>query len=256
MTVTDERPDGERAAGEMTLQEHLAELRKRLAIAVAAIAVGTIVMWFFYDSLIGFMEHPYCQYLRAHPNKAVGPGCQLYITGPVEGFTTRLKVSGYAGVVIAAPVVLWELWRFITPGLHKHEKRYVVPFVLAGCVLFAAGVAVAVLVFPKAISWLLSVSGHGIGTLLSPSRYFTLYSLMAVIFGAVFLFPLVQVFLEIAGVVPTATWRRWRRPAIVVMTIVAAVITPSGDPFSFIAMAVPLVVFYEASIVVGRLLHK
>ena len=256
MTVTDDTPPQDRAAGEMTLTEHLAELRRRLGIAAGALVVATLVMWFFYDTLIGFMEHPYCQFLHAHPTKAVGSGCQLYITGPVEGFTTRLKVSGYAGVVLASPIILWELWRFITPGLHKNEKRYVVPFVAAGCGLFAAGVTVAILVFPKAISWLIGVSGKGVVPLLSPSRYFTLYALMAVIFGLVFLFPLVQVFLEIAGVVPSATWRRWRRPAIVVLVVVAAVITPSGDPFSFIAMAVPLVVFYEASILVGRLLHK
>ncbi|HET9692640.1 MAG TPA: twin-arginine translocase subunit TatC [Acidimicrobiales bacterium] len=256
MTVTDDPPGRDRDAGEMTLQEHLAELRKRLGISVGALVVTTLVMWFFYDALIGFMEHPYCDFLRAHPQKSVGTGCQLYITGPVEGFTTRLKVSGYAGVVVASPVILWELWRFITPGLHKNEKRYVVPFVAAGCALFAAGVAVAVAVFPKAIGWLIDVSGKGVVPLLSPSRYFTLYALMAVVFGLVFLFPLVQVFLEIAGVVPSATWRRWRRPAIVVLVVIAAVITPSGDPFSFLAMAVPLVIFYEASIVVGRIMHK
>lgn len=240
----------------MTLREHLAELRRRLAIAVAALAVGTVVMWCCYGTLIRFMEHPYCAFLAHHPSKLVGRSCQLYITGPLEGLTTRIKVSAYAGVTVAAPVILWELWRFITPGLHKHEKRYVVPFVLAATALFAAGVTTAVLVFPKAIGWLIDVSGSGVVPLLSPSRYFTLYALMAVIFGCVFLFPLVQVFLEIAEVVPSATWRRWRRQAIVALVVVAAVITPSGDPFSFLAMAVPLVAFYEASILVGRLLHK
>jgi sec-independent protein translocase protein TatC len=256
MTVTEEPPAGSPATGEMTLYEHLAELRMRLGISVGALLVGTIVMWFLYSHLIGFMEHPYCQFFRAHPNKLVGRSCQLYITSPIEGLTTRIKVSGYAGITVAAPVILWELWRFITPGLHKNEKRYIVPFVAAACVLFALGVTVAILIFPKAITWLLDIGGTGITPLLSPSRYFTLYALMAVIFGCVFLFPLLQVFLEIAGIVSSTTWRRWRRPAIVVMVVIAAVITPSGDPFSFTAMAVPLVVFYELSIVVGRLLHK
>ncbi len=114
----------------------------------------------------------------------------------------------------------------------------------------------AVLVFPKALTWLIDVSGTGIVPLFSPSRYFTLYVSMCVIFGVVFMYPLVVVFLQLAGVVPSATWRRWRRPAIVVIFLVAAIITPSSDPFSFLAMAVPMLLFYEASIVIGRALHK
>ncbi len=240
----------------MTLYEHLSELRTRLVISIVAVVVTTTVMFFFYNQLISFMQHPYCTYVAHHPDKSITGRCQLYITGPLEGFTTRVKVSAYAGIVVAAPVLLWELWRFITPGLHKNEKRYVLPFFVGACTLFAAGVVTAVLVFPKAINWLISISGHGVVPLFSPSRYFTLYAAMAVIFGAVFLYPLVVVFLEIAGVVPSAKWRAWRRPAIIIMVIAAAVITPSSDPFSFLAMAVPLLVFYEASILLGRLLHK
>ena len=242
--------------GQMTLYEHLAELRTRLMISIAAVVVTTVVMWFFYNDLIGFMKQPYCDYLLKHPNKAVGSGCQLFITGPLEGFTTRLKVCAYAGVAAASPVLLWQLWRFITPGLHTNERRYVLPFVAGAVTLFALGVTTSVVVFPKAIDWLINVSGHGVVPLLSPSRYFTLYALMAIIFGGVFLYPLVVVFLEISGAVPSSRWRAWRRPAIVIMVAVAAVITPSSDPFSFLAMAVPMLVFYEASILLGRLLHK
>ncbi|MGH9056806.1 MAG: twin-arginine translocase subunit TatC, partial [Acidimicrobiales bacterium] len=150
----------------------------------------------------------------------------------------------------------WELWRFITPGLKKNEKRYIVPFVSAAVVLFAMGVTTAILVFPKALTWLIDVSGNGIVPLFSPSRYFTLYVAMCLIFGLVFMYPLVVVFLEIAGVVPSTKWRKWRRPAIVVIFLVAAVITPSSDPFSFMAMAIPMLIFYEASIIVGRALGK
>ena len=112
------------------------------------------------------------------------------------------------------------------------------------------------LVFPKALTWLINVSGTGVVPLFSPSRYFTMYVAMCFVFGAVFMYPLVVVFLELVGVVPSRTWRRWRRPAIVVIFLVAAVITPSSDPFSFIAMAVPMLIFYEASILIGRALHK
>ncbi len=239
----------------MTLYEHLAELRTRLIVSIVAVILTTVLAWFFYDTAIRFMTHPYCDFVRHHKSKSIS-GCNLVTNGPLEGFTTRLKVSAYGGIALAAPVLFWELWRFITPGLHKNEKRYVVPFVAAAVVLFAAGVTTAILVFPKALTWLIDVSGTGVVPLFSPARYFTLYVSMCLIFGAVFMYPLVVVFLEISGVVPSATWRRWRRPAIVVICLIAAVITPSSDPFSFLAMAVPMLLFYEGSIIIGRLLHK
>jgi sec-independent protein translocase protein TatC len=243
------------APGTMTLFEHLAELRNRLVIALGAVVVGAIVAWFFYGDSIHFMTSAYRGYLAHHKGKDITKG-QLVITSPLEGFSTRLKVCMYEGVILAAPVVLWELWRFMAPGLHKHEKRYVLPFVAAAIVLFASGVATAILVFPKALNWLINVSGPGITTLFSPARYFTLYMAMCVVFGLVFMYPLILIFLEISGVVPSQKWRKWRRPAVVVLAGVAAVITPSSDPFSFFALAVPLVVLYEASIIVGRLLKK
>ena len=268
MTAATDRLDGEvpedrdptaaqreRETATMTLFEHLAELRTRVIVSILAIVAGMVVVWFLYDPIIHFMLHPYSSYVLHHKGKDISQG-QLVTTGPLEGFTTRLKVCGYGGVALAAPVIFWELWRFITPGLYKNEKRYAVPFVSAAVVLFAGGVATAILVFPKAIDWLISVSGTGVVPLFSPSRYFTLYVAMCVVFGAVFMYPLLLVFLELAEIVPSATWRRWRRPAIVVICLVAAVITPSSDPFSFLAMAVPMLLLYELSIVVGRLMNK
>jgi sec-independent protein translocase protein TatC len=238
----------------MTLFEHLAELRNRVIIALVAVIAGMVVIWFVYNPIISFMLEPYRSFVAHHPGKAITSN--LVTTSPLEGFTTLLKVCGYGGVALATPVIFWELWRFITPGLHKNEKRYIVPFVAAAVLLFAAGVGAALLVFPKALDWLISVSGNGVVPLFSPSRYFTLYVAMAVVFGAVFMYPLVLVFLEIAGVVPSRLWRKWRRPAIVVICAVAAIVTPSSDPFSFLAMAVPMLVFYELAIVVGRLMNK
>jgi sec-independent protein translocase protein TatC len=241
--------------GTMTLVEHLTELRRRLLICIVAVVVATVAAWFFYNQLLGFMRSPYCTFVQHHHNKSIS-GCNLVITGPVEGFTTRVKVSAYAGIALATPVWLWELWKFITPGLHKNEKRYIVPFVAGAVALFALGVTTAILVFPKALNWLISVSGSGVVPLFSPSRYFTLYMAMALIFGLVFMYPLILVFLELVGLVPSKTWRRWRRPAIVVICAVAAVITPSSDPFSFVAMALPMLLFYEGSILLGRAMGK
>jgi sec-independent protein translocase protein TatC len=258
MTAIDQRAGSEPSddeAGTMTLFEHLAELRNRLGISVLAVVVLTIVVWFFYNHLIHYMEEPYCNFIRHHPSKSVS-GCKLVTNGPLEGVTTRIKICGYGGIALATPVWFWELWRFVTPGLKKNEKKYIVPFVSAAVVLFAMGVTVSILVFPKALQWLIDVGGSGVVPLFSPSKYFTLYALMCVIFGAVFTYPLLLVFLELAGVVPSAQWRKWRRPAIVAICAVAAVITPSSDPFSFLAMAVPMLIFYEAAIIFGRLMHK
>lgn len=264
--LTDDRLDGEqpeerdpgrdRATGTMTLFEHLAELRNRLIVALVAVVAGMVIVWFFYDPVIHFMLGPYQDFVRHHPAKDITGGGQLVTTGPLEGFTTRIKVCGYGGIVLGAPVIFWELWRFITPGLYKNEKRYIVPFVSAAVVLFAGGVGTAILVFPKAIDWLIDVSGSGIVPLFSPSRYFTMYVAMCLVFGLVFMYPLVLVFLELVGVLPSARLRKWRRPAIVVIALVAAIVTPSSDPFSFLAMAVPMLFLYEASIAVGRLMKK
>jgi sec-independent protein translocase protein TatC len=264
MAVTDDRPalGGEvpdEDPATMTLFEHLAELRTRLIISSVALVVTTTICWFFYNDAINFMREPYSHFIAHHPSKSItglGTGSRLVTSGPLEGFTTRIKVCAYGGLALATPVLFWELWRFITPGLKDNEKKYIVPFVSSAVVLFAAGVTTAILVFPKALEWLIDVGGSGVVPLFSPSKYFTLYVLMCVIFGAVFMYPIVVVGLQLTGVVPSGKWRKWRRPAIVVICAVAAVITPSSDPFSFTALAVPMYLFYEGSIVVGRVLHK
>jgi sec-independent protein translocase protein TatC len=240
---------------ELTWLEHLTELRRRLLICLAAVAVTTAVAWVGYDHVIAFMIGPYRHYLRTHPHQNISQG-NLVTTAPLEGFTTRLKVTGYLGLALAAPIWIWQSWRFVAPGLYRNERRYAASFVAAGIALFAAGAATAVLVFPKAIDWMISVSGSGVVPLFSPSKYFGLYALACVIFGAVFTYPVFLVALELCGVVRSTQLRKWRRPAIIICLAVAAFITPSSDPFSFVAMAIPMLVFYEASIVVGRLLHK
>jgi sec-independent protein translocase protein TatC len=245
----------EQPAAAMTLAEHLVELRRRLLISVAALAAATIVAWFFYNHAIAFMAGPYRSFLAHHPAKDISAG-NLVTTGPLEGFTTRLQISAYLGVLLAAPVWLWELWRFIQPGLYRSERRYALAFIASALALFSLGVATAVAVFPKAIDWMINVSGTGIAPLFSPSKYFGLYALCCVIFGAAFIYPVILVFLQLTGAISSARLRHWRRYAIVVIVAVAAVITPSNDPFSFMAMAVPLLVFYEAAIAVGRLLHR
>lgn len=243
--------DGE--GGRMTLAEHLTELRRRVLICAVALTVASIAGWFVYNPVLHFLTIPYRSYYIHHKGMITSA---LVVTSPVEGFTTRLKVSMYIGIALAAPVWLLQVWRFITPGLKKKERQYALPFVLSALVLFTMGVVVAVLVWPKALNWLISVSGTGVEPLFSPSGYVNLYLLVCLVFGLVFLYPTIVVGLMIAGVVPSAKWRKWRRPAIVVLCAVAAIVTPSNDPFTFLGMAVPMLIFYECSIIVGRLLGK
>jgi sec-independent protein translocase protein TatC len=243
--------DGEGAR--MTLFEHLAELRRRLLICALAVVAASIAGYFLYSPVLHFMTGPYRAFYHHHKNLI---SSDLVISSPAEGFTTRIKVAMYIGIALASPVWLWEIWRFITPGLKKREKRYAVPFVLSAVALFSMGVTVAVLVWPKALNWLISASGSGVAPLFSPAGYVSLYTLIALVFGIVFLYPTVVVFLMLAGVVPSSKWRKWRRPAIVVLCAVAAVVTPSNDPYTFLGMAVPMIVFYEISILIGRALRK
>jgi sec-independent protein translocase protein TatC len=234
----------------MTLGEHLGELRRRLIVCVVAFVVMAIVTYLLYPQILTFFRHPYCE--------TVGKGnsCDLYVTGPLTAFGIRLNVTAYGGLVFGSPVMLYELWRFVTPGLRANEKRYAIPFVVATFALFGAGAFVAWLTFPHALGFLHAVGGPGIKDIFSPNSYLGLILALMAIFGLAFEFPVVLVALELANVLTTARLRKWRRAAIVILVVFAAVITPSSDPFSMLALAVPLVVFYEGSIAVGRLLGK
>jgi sec-independent protein translocase protein TatC len=249
VTVVDE------AAGTMPACAHLSELRRRLIICTLAAAAGTVLAWVFYDQVVALMIAPYRDFLVHHPRLNISRG-NLVALAPLEGFTTRLKVSGYIGIGIATPVLLWQAWRFVAPGLYKTEKRYAAWFVVATVSLFVLGAGTAVLTFPKAVSSLISLGGSSVTPLFSPSNYLGIYSLFLLVFGFAFTYPVVLVFLEVIGVLSSAKLRRWRRYAIVLLVGAAGIIDPSNDPFSFVALAVPLVAFYEGSILIGRVLKR
>jgi sec-independent protein translocase protein TatC len=239
----------------MTLSEHLHELRRRLLIFIIGTAAATVLAWLFYSHIVAFMTGPYHEFLLHHPQKDISAG-NLVVTGPLEGFTTRLTISAYVGLAAAAPLGIWEFWQFVSPGLRRPERPYAASFTASAVTLFALGVATAVLVFPKGIGWLIGVSGNGIVPLYSPGKYFSLYAFCCLVFGMAFTYPVILVFLELVGVVSSARLRKWRRQAIVAIIAVAAVVTPTNDPFTFMALAAPLLMFYEASILVGRLLKR
>ncbi|HVB06515.1 MAG TPA: twin-arginine translocase subunit TatC [Acidimicrobiales bacterium] len=230
----------------MTLTEHLAELRQRLLICLAVFVLAAIASYALYPQIINFLRHPLC---HADPQH-----CSLYVTAPLDAFGFRLDAMGLGGALLASPVILYHLWRFVTPGLKTNERRYAIPFVLASLALFAFGVFVAWLTLPHALAFLLHQGGPGVKPLLQANRYLSLVIALLAIFGLTFEFPVVLVGLELAGAVRPAQLAKSRRIAIIAIVVIAAVVTPSSDPFSMLALAVPLLVFYEASIVLGRLL--
>ena len=239
------------AKGDMSLIEHLKELRNRLLRAAVAIVIGAVVGWIFYEKIFSFLTVPYCDVVEAKRQT-----CALTSFDPLEPFGFRAQVAGYSGIFIALPVIFYQLWRFIAPGLYRKEKAYAATFVALSTTLFVSGAAVAYLTLPKALEFLLTIGGEGIDNLTNVTKYTTLVLFTMAAFGVGFEFPILLIALQFVGVVQPSTLSKWRREAIVGITALAAIITPSGDPISMFALAIPLYVFYEASILAGRLIVR
>jgi sec-independent protein translocase protein TatC len=240
----------------MTLIEHLAELRSRLIKTILAVAAGGVICWILYPQLLEFLLEPYCSSLGDQGVSLVREGasdCALYVQDPLEGLSIRLRIAAYGGIAIAMPVILWQLWRFITPGLYEHERRYAIPFVASALILLVLGAGLAYWTLPQALDFLASIGGPDLQEIYSPSKYVNLIVYMMLAFGIGFEFPIVLIFLQMAGVLSTDTLRKNRRYAIVGIVILVAVITPSGDPISLLALSIPMIIFYEGAIVYGRL---
>jgi sec-independent protein translocase protein TatC len=256
---TDRREEA--AGGRMTLVEHLAELRSRLIKAMLALLIGASIGFVLYQPVLDVLVEPYCDVKTDQVDSAtdLGPGdqgCDLVVTDPLESFSVRLKLSTYIGLLIASPVVFWQLWRFITPGLYENEKRYAIPFMVSALTLFLMGAGIAYYTLPQALQFLQQIGGDNIVTAYAPGKYFTLISYMMLAFGVGFEFPIVLVFAQMLGIITPDQLRRVRRYAVVGICVLVAVITPSGDPISMLALSVPMVIFYELAIVIGRVLHR
>lgn len=235
----------------MTLVEHLTELRNRLVKSAIALAVALVVAFVFFPEIFRFLQRPYCDLPASR--RFGGTDCRLLVTGVLDQFLVRMKVSLLAGTVLASPVWLWQLWAFVTPGLHPRERRWAVPFVVSSLALFAAGAAFSYYTLRNGLSFLLSIGGGGVTTLLTVDKYLSFVTLMLLAFGVSFEFPILMIFLNIVGVTPTPKLRKWRRAMYFGLSVFAAVVTPSQDPFTFLAMWIPLCLFYEVVIVFGRI---
>lgn len=229
--------------------DHLRELRRRLIAIVLLVAAGAVVGWYLYDPVIHFLEHPYCAVSYKHRFPGVKTkSCDLIYNGVLDGFTTRLKVSVIAGAVFTGPLWLYQIWAFITPGLRKNERKYTVVFIIASTVLFAAGMSLAYIVLAKGLNILLTQAGEGVQALLTVDSYLSFVTLMLVIFGAAFELPLLVVMANLAGVLSAKVLKKSQRVAIFLIFLFAAVATPSTDPFTMSAMALPMVVLFEAAV--------
>ena len=231
----------------MTVVEHLEELRHRLIICAIAFVIASIVGYIIYPHLLHILKMPLDKggHIAGLPRIQV----RLSVQGVTEAFFIKLKVSLFAGFLIALPVTLWQVWRFITPGLEQGEKRYAVPFVLGSVGLFAMGAFVAYLVLPEALGFLLHFA-KGFNQIIFIGQYVTFFLFMILAFGITFEIPLVLVALAAARVISAAWLSKYRRHAIVLAFIIGAVATPSQDPYSNTLMAVPLYIMYEIALVV------
>ena len=240
----------------MTLTEHLRELRSRIIRSMLAVVLGIIVILAAYDWVLDFLLQPYRSLCEQRPNLCELSGGNVISISPLEGFATRLSISTYGGIILALPVLMWQIWRFIVPALHAKEKKYAIPFVASSVTLFALGAYLAYWTLEKALEFLITWAGSDVQSTFRVSEYIRLVGLMVAAFGIAFEFPVLLVALQLIGIITPQTLLKGWRYAIMAIFVIAAVITPSGDPYSMLALALPMSLFYMISILIGYLVHR
>ena len=229
--------------GPLPLMAHLEELRKRIIASALAIFVGLLLCWSFADRIFGLMQRPIIHALRHH-----GISVGLVYLNPTEPFNLYLQVAFVAGLFVASPFVFYQLWLFIAPGLHRNEKRYVVPFVLSTVALFiAGGIFGYKVIYPASLEFLIGY-GQGFQPMITIGEYTKLFVTITVGLGLIFEMPILVFFLALIRVI-TARWM-WRnlRYAILATFVLAAVVTPTADILNMCLFAVPMIALYAISI--------
>jgi sec-independent protein translocase protein TatC len=232
----------------MSLVDHLEELRWRIFKCLIAIAVGFIVGFIFRVQIINFLEAPL-------PSMS-GTGKNLVVTGLGEGFTVTLMVALATGIVVAIPVLLYQTWAFIAPGLYEKEKKYAVPFIFIGIILFVAGLALAYYVLRYPVEWLITFAATNFTELVTASSYFSFVAFFMLAFGIVFELPLVLTFLAKVELITIDTLKKKRAYAHVGMWMAAAILVPGADPYTPVILGAAMSILYEGSIIFIRLVVK
>jgi sec-independent protein translocase protein TatC len=241
----------------MSLIAHLTELRNRIAKALLALLVATAIAFWWYDHGLGeFIRAPYCNLPAGLRYGGDKNGCGLLITDVFGGVFIRLKVAFLAGAVLSAPLWLYQLWAFITPGLKRHEKRYGIGFVAVSTFLFAAGAVLAYISLAKGLQLLLGLAGDGVIVALTAQDYIGFVLSLLVAFGVSFEVPLIAVALNLVGVLPYTLLAKSRRWLFFLTLVFAAVITPTQDPFTMMLMAGPMILLFEGAIQIARVVDK
>ena len=245
MAATAEKPV-EDDAGEktMTIMEHLQELRFRLAVGAGAIVVGMIPGWFLFDWVFGVLREPI---------QKMGP---LHYFGPLDAFTLQLKIAAVTGTVIAMPVLLYQLWAFIAPGLTKKERKNSIPFVLLGLVLFLAGAYTGYRILPLAMNFLLGFTSDNLQPVLDANKYLSFVGIIMLIFGVSFELPLVLVFLCQLDIISSRWLVQKLRYAIFILFIFSMLITPGADPISPLVLGTIMTGLYFLAILLAKLIGK
>lgn len=245
----DEKPADD---GTMTLWEHLDELRSRIIKMILAFLVGAIAAWTFKERLLWFLTQPYV---------AAG-GKALFFPAPAALFLSYIRLAALGGLVFALPIILYQIWAFVAPGLYSREKRFALPFVLSSCLLFAAGCYFGwKLAFPVAFEYLRSFmydtvpGGIEIKDNVMVSDYIEFVSHMFLAFGIAFELPVLAFFLSVAGIVTHRDLIKFFRYFIVVAFVIAAVLTPP-DPLSQLLLAIPLCLLYAVSILIAWIFSR
>ncbi|MFF9202318.1 twin-arginine translocase subunit TatC [Streptomyces sp. NPDC014986] len=247
--------------GRMPLAEHLRELRNRLAKALLGIVAVTVVAAFFYNDIINFFTEPVLESVGcaqsfeelARATDDAAPCAQITINGLLTPFTLALKVSLMAGVVLASPVWLYQLWAFVAPGLHRHERKYAYAFVATGFPLFLAGAYFAYAVLPTTAEVLITFTPFGVDNLLPLDDLLDLVTRMVIVFGLSFELPLLLVMLNFTGAITGKRMLGWWRGMIMGITLFAAIATPSTDPLTMMALAGPIWILYFGAVALSLL---
>jgi sec-independent protein translocase protein TatC len=245
--ATGEAPEDDR---QLTLRDHLMELRHRLKWAVIWLMLGFGASYYWSQQIFHFMMRPV---LAALPEGEKA----LHFSSSVEPFLIYLKVGLYSGLFVASPFIFWQLWMFVAPGLYRRERRKVAPFVASATIFFIGGAVFCYLVIlPPTFQFLINTAGVDIKPVLMMDEQLSLVMMMVLAFGIIFELPMILTLLAMMGVVDYKFLSKYRRHAIVVNVLVAAFVTPTGDPFNLALMALPMMVCYELGVLGARIFGK